>query len=194
MLWRDFFYTVSFGTPNFDHMKGNKICKQVCWSWSYHILIYNPLRFFIIRTPFSLDPMEREWGAVCRMESWPDRIPMDWCHHDSGFPEKRATTLRLSCSPFSVSSLCLHHLQLLDHVNDFGHFLGFQLRKWGWIHHLARHSVACFLTRGDLVCMIYTIAWFMLFVCNFSSKLARRCHYSTIRIEILEMISQPCYS
>ncbi|KAK3598830.1 hypothetical protein CHS0354_007437 [Potamilus streckersoni] len=25
-----------------------------------------------------------------------------------------------------------------------------QLREVGWIHHLARHSVACFLTRGDL--------------------------------------------
>uniref|UniRef100_A0A9I9DT15 Photolyase/cryptochrome alpha/beta domain-containing protein n=1 Tax=Cucumis melo TaxID=3656 RepID=A0A9I9DT15_CUCME len=25
-----------------------------------------------------------------------------------------------------------------------------QLRKWGWMHHLARHCVACFLTRGDL--------------------------------------------
>jgi cryptochrome len=25
-----------------------------------------------------------------------------------------------------------------------------QLREEGWIHHLARHSVACFLTRGDL--------------------------------------------
>jgi cryptochrome len=25
-----------------------------------------------------------------------------------------------------------------------------QLRKEGWVHHLARHSVACFLTRGDL--------------------------------------------
>jgi deoxyribodipyrimidine photolyase len=25
-----------------------------------------------------------------------------------------------------------------------------QLRQQGWIHHLARHSVACFLTRGDL--------------------------------------------
>lgn len=25
-----------------------------------------------------------------------------------------------------------------------------QLREWGWCHHLARHSVACFLTRGDL--------------------------------------------
>lgn len=25
-----------------------------------------------------------------------------------------------------------------------------QLRNEGWIHHLARHAVACFLTRGDL--------------------------------------------
>lgn len=25
-----------------------------------------------------------------------------------------------------------------------------QLRVEGWIHHLARHAVACFLTRGDL--------------------------------------------
>jgi cryptochrome len=25
-----------------------------------------------------------------------------------------------------------------------------QLRCEGWIHHLARHAVACFLTRGDL--------------------------------------------
>lgn len=27
-----------------------------------------------------------------------------------------------------------------------------QLRQDGWMHHLARHSVACFLTRGDLWC------------------------------------------
>jgi hypothetical protein len=25
-----------------------------------------------------------------------------------------------------------------------------QLREQGWLHHLARHAVACFLTRGDL--------------------------------------------
>lgn len=25
-----------------------------------------------------------------------------------------------------------------------------QLREEGWIHHLARHAVACFLTRGNL--------------------------------------------
>ncbi|KAK6912169.1 Cryptochrome/DNA photolyase, FAD-binding domain [Dillenia turbinata] len=52
LLWREFFYTAAFGTPNFDQMKDNRICKQ--------------------------------------------------------------------------------------------------LRKWGWMHHLARHCVACFLTRGDL--------------------------------------------
>lgn len=27
-----------------------------------------------------------------------------------------------------------------------------QLITQGWMHHLARHSVACFLTRGDLYC------------------------------------------
>jgi hypothetical protein len=27
-----------------------------------------------------------------------------------------------------------------------------QLKQQGWMHHLARHSVACFLTRGDLWC------------------------------------------
>lgn len=27
-----------------------------------------------------------------------------------------------------------------------------QLKTEGWIHHLARHAVACFLTRGDLYC------------------------------------------
>lgn len=27
-----------------------------------------------------------------------------------------------------------------------------QLRLEGWMHHLARHLVACFLTRGDLYC------------------------------------------
>ncbi|XP_052144193.1 (6-4)DNA photolyase isoform X2 [Oryza glaberrima] len=32
LLWRDFFYTVAFGTPNFDQMKGNKICKQIPWT------------------------------------------------------------------------------------------------------------------------------------------------------------------
>lgn len=42
-----------------------------------------------------------------------------------------------------------------------------QLRKEGWIHHLARHAVACFLTRGDLwvsweegkYYLLFTVLW-----------------------------------
>nr|BAD16007.1 putative 6-4 photolyase (UVR3) [Oryza sativa Japonica Group]BAD38427.1 putative 6-4 photolyase (UVR3) [Oryza sativa Japonica Group] len=81
LLWRDFFYTVAFGTPNFDQMKGNKICKQIPWT-------------------------ENE-------ELFPA-----WRDGRTGYPWIDAIMI--------------------------------QLRKWGWMHHLARHSVACFLTRGDL--------------------------------------------
>ncbi|CAN6271869.1 unnamed protein product [Urochloa humidicola] len=81
LLWRDFFYTVSFGTSNFDQMKGNKICKQIPW-------------------------IENE------------KLFVAWRDGRTGYPWIDAIMI--------------------------------QLRKWGWMHHLARHSVACFLTRGDL--------------------------------------------
>ena len=29
LLWREFFYTVGYGTPNFDKMEGNSVCRQV---------------------------------------------------------------------------------------------------------------------------------------------------------------------
>ncbi|XP_059640492.1 (6-4)DNA photolyase isoform X3 [Cornus florida] len=38
LLWRDFFYTVAVGTPNFDRMKDNRICKQ-------YNRIYSPTSF-----------------------------------------------------------------------------------------------------------------------------------------------------
>ncbi|KAB2077899.1 hypothetical protein ERO13_A06G119300v2 [Gossypium hirsutum] len=81
LLWREFFYTVAFGTPNFDKMKGNKICKQIPWNDD--------------------DKLLAAWRAARTGYPWIDAIMV-------------------------------------------------QLRKWGWMHHLARHSVACFLTRGDL--------------------------------------------
>ncbi|KAL8250182.1 hypothetical protein R6Q59_033875 [Mikania micrantha] len=81
LFWRDFFYTVGFGTPNFDHMRGNKICRQIPWNND-------------------------------------DELLAAWRDARTGFPWIDAIMV--------------------------------QLRKWGWIHHLARHSVACFLTRGDL--------------------------------------------
>lgn len=81
LLWRDFFYTAAFGTPNFDRMRGNRICKQIPWKDD-------------------------------------DKLLEAWREGRTGFPWIDAIMI--------------------------------QLRKWGWMHHLARHSVACFLTRGDL--------------------------------------------
>ncbi|KAL6334320.1 hypothetical protein AAG906_014721 [Vitis piasezkii] len=73
LLWRDFFYTVGFGTPNFDHMKGNRICKQIPWNDD-------------------------------------DELLAAWREARTGYPWIDAIMV--------------------------------QLRKWGWMHHLARH---CFV-------------------------------------------------
>lgn len=81
LLWREFFYTVAAGTPNFDRMKGNSVCTQVDWDTNPEYL-----------------------------EAWK--------YGRTGYP--------------------------------FIDALMTQLRQEGWIHHLGRHAVACFLTRGDL--------------------------------------------
>ncbi|KAJ0977759.1 hypothetical protein J5N97_013233 [Dioscorea zingiberensis] len=39
IIWREFFYTVAFGTPHFDQMKGNKICKQIPWNDNEGLLV-----------------------------------------------------------------------------------------------------------------------------------------------------------
>ena len=81
ILWREFYYTVGYGTPNFDRMVGNKVCRQIPWDD---------------------DPVKLA----------------AWAEGRTGYPWIDAIMI--------------------------------QLRREGWIHHLARHSVACFLTRGDL--------------------------------------------
>ncbi|KAK2553231.1 Cryptochrome-1 [Acropora cervicornis] len=81
LLWREFFYTVAYGTPNFNKMKDNPVCLQVNW-----------------------DKNEEFIHA--------------WTEARTGYP-------------------------FIDAIMT-------QLRREGWIHHLARHAVACFLTRGDL--------------------------------------------
>jgi len=81
LLWREFFYTAGYGTPNFDRMVGNPICKQIPWKDD-------------------------------------DKLLSAWRDARTGHPWIDAAMV--------------------------------QLRKWGWMHHLARHAVACYLTRGDL--------------------------------------------
>jgi len=81
MLWRDFYYCVAAGTPNYERMAGNAICRQIPWGHDAALL-------------------------------------SAWECGRTGYPWIDAAMT--------------------------------QLRTQGWMHHLARHSVACFLTRGDL--------------------------------------------
>jgi cryptochrome len=81
LYWREFYYTCAHGTPNFDRMEGNRICRQVPWDEDAELLAA-------------------------------------WKEGRTGYPWIDAAMT--------------------------------QLREEGWIHHLARHAVACFLTRGDL--------------------------------------------
>jgi len=81
LLWREFYYVVGAGTPNFDKMEGNPICRQIPWN------------------------KDKELFAA-------------WENAQTGYPWIDAAMT--------------------------------QLRLEGWLHHLARHAVACFLTRGDL--------------------------------------------
>ena len=81
LLWREFFHTCAHGTPNYERMVGNPICRQVPWGDDKEVLAA-------------------------------------WAEGRTGYPWIDAAMT--------------------------------QLRREGWIHHLARHAVACFLTRGDL--------------------------------------------
>jgi len=81
VYWREFYYACAHGTPNFEVMVGNPICRQIPWDEDAELLA-------------------------------------SWKEARTGYPWIDA---------------CMT-----------------QLREEGWIHHLARHSVACFLTRGDL--------------------------------------------
>ncbi|KAH9607866.1 hypothetical protein KSS87_000002 [Heliosperma pusillum] len=90
LLWRDFFYTAALGTPNFDQMRDNKICKQIPWKDDSQLLAA-------------------------------------WRDGRTGFPWIDAIMIQAGLNTCAL-----------------------QLHKWGWMHHLARHCVACFLTRGDL--------------------------------------------
>ena len=38
LLWREFYYACAHGTPNYDRMEGNSICKQIPWEHDPELL------------------------------------------------------------------------------------------------------------------------------------------------------------
>ena len=83
LYFREWFYLLSFVTPNFHRIEKNPICRQTI-----------------------------EW------DDFDAEKVLKWKNSETGYP-------------------------LIDALMT-------QLRNEGWIHHLGRHLVACFLTRGDL--------------------------------------------
>eukprot|EP00667_Euglena_gracilis_P004345 EG_transcript_4365 len=81
VLFREWFYLMSYTTPNWERMEGNPLCMQIPW--------------------------DRDSELVAA-----------WRDGRTGYP-------------------------WIDAAMQ-------QLKQIGWMHHLARHCVACFLTRGDL--------------------------------------------
>lgn len=91
-----------------------------------------------------------------------DKLLAAWRDARTGFPWIDAIMMqvRFEIWPiFSSLSTCLLVLSwiALGNLYIYVYFLIQQLRKWGWMHHLARHCVACFLTRGDLVSNLRSI-------------------------------------
>ncbi|MBC8120498.1 MAG: DNA photolyase family protein [Gemmatimonadaceae bacterium] len=81
ILWREFFYTLGYATPNYDRMEGNPLSRQIPW------------------------------------DDNPEYLTA-WSEARTGYPWIDAAMSQLATE--------------------------------GWLHHLTRHCVACFLTRGDL--------------------------------------------
>ena len=128
LLWREFFYMSGVGTPNFDRMEvyipiNILIIVGIEWKppWHCYRVILAAGRFLGNETERRSRPGRRPGRDI--LLSMPLWRSWEW----------------------KVGGDC-HPLQLLPlHL-----IVGFYFVLIGWIHHLARHAVACFLTRGDL--------------------------------------------
>lgn len=120
LLWREFFYTASLGIPNFNKMEGNSVCTQVDWDKNTEYLA----AWREVPSPDSCRAVKE--SQALRREG----------------VTKFAMTSQLCCLS-NVSFKARTGFPFIDAIMT-------QLRQEGWIHHLARHAVACFLTRGDL--------------------------------------------
>ena len=85
---------------------------------------------------------QMEGNPICRQ--------IDWIEPVVGGPED---TAGIASSSSSSSATAAAHLKAWQEGKTGYPWIDAimtQLKEQGWIHHLARHSVACFLTRGDL--------------------------------------------
>lgn len=120
IMFRDFFHCAQTGTPNFQRIRGNPLCKFLDWDL---INQYDEKGVQLLDLKIT-EENEEAWERF-----------MAWKEGRTGYPWIDAQMRRL--------------------------------RTEGWMHHLGRHSVACFLTRqmyiswerGAEVFDMYLVDW-----------------------------------
>lgn len=140
---------VGSNTPNFNRMAGNPLAKQIPWDTNPTLLAAwkegNTGELSIKHTQMLVGARtmcESHMAPACQCRVFAHCMPSQWrvvmCSAATlaSLHPARALPLLLLC-------LTPSGYPWIDAAMR-------QLREWGWMHHLARHSVACFLTRGDL--------------------------------------------
>ncbi|CAI5466934.1 unnamed protein product [Closterium sp. Yama58-4] len=153
LLWRGFFYTAAYGTPHFDRMQGSSICRNAhCPTLppipvpippltpsSPHQLLW---REFFYTAAYGTPHFDRmQDSSICRQIPWKvdSELLAAWRDAKTGqVPWKADLELLAAWRDARTGFPWIDAIMV-------------QLRQWGWMHHLARHCVACFLTRGDLL-------------------------------------------
>ncbi len=133
LLWREFFYTAAYNNPDFDRMMNNPICVQIPWDTNPESLA----KWAEVST-------HQVSGIWCLVEAESADAPPNTCSHRQVAKETKQQVVVCGCVTFlSLGFQGKTGFPWIDAIMT-------QLRQEGWIHHLARHAVACFLTRGDL--------------------------------------------
>lgn len=126
IYWREFFYTNSYLRKNFHQMKNNTACKDVNWH-----LNTDPLsnESNLNKNNLSASKLDKENNNNSK--------PKASLNYEKSSEEKEALENFIAWKTGKTGYPWIDALMI-------------QLNQEGWIHHLGRHCVACFLTRGDL--------------------------------------------
>ena len=126
IYWREFFYTNSYLRKNFHQMVNNSACKEIDWH--------------LQSDPFSI-PSKND-------------IYNNNNYSSSKNYENKENLISNINKKKSASEIQAIENLIAWKTGRTGYpwidALMIQLKQEGWIHHLGRHCVACFLTRGDL--------------------------------------------
>lgn len=120
-----FYHAVQYATPHFNRIRGNPASRFIGWSLQ--------TRFDEKGVELPREEMVKIWQkeepeAYERYMAWREgRTGFPWIVSQNDDHKKGKLTLRIGQDALMR-----------------------QVRTEGWMHHLGRHSVACFLTRGQL--------------------------------------------